>query len=253
MDTLAELYKRHGYDFVAITDHRLYYKTDDANLNGCEYNCYLDLDKRYHFHLLTLDNGQSTIDHNDNTYKSLFYTSLDQVQDFIDLLKSKGNMVFIAHPKNIMIPLDMMLKLKNYDGIEVYNSKADSDASDYYERLLEDRDLLCLSVDDSHAYEVDGKIMYFRGYIVIEDDLEPLEAIKSGAYYASTGARIDEIIVNDFIEIISPGRIEITVYNKLRQARLYKSNKIKLPKEGVSFRAVSYEGDKKAWTNLIRL
>jgi len=210
------------------------------------------LDERYHFHLLTLNNGHTSIEDNDNTYKSLFYTKLEEVQNFIDLLKSKGNMVFIAHPKNILIPLEMLMKLKNYDGIEVFNSKADSDASDYFDKLLRDRNLKCTAVDDSHSYQVDGKVMYFRGFIVIEDGLEPLKAIQLGNYYSSTGAMIDEIKVDGkHIEIITDSDVEIMTYNALRECTIYCSKNLDLTDEIVSFRAVCYQGEKKAWTNLI--
>ena len=252
MNSLSKLYKKNGYHFIAITDHRIYYKKDDEHLDGCEYNCYLDLDERYHFHLLTLNNGQTSIEDNDNTYKSLFYTKLEEVQDFINLLKSKGNMVFIAHPKNILIPLEMLMTLNNYDGIEVFNSKADSDASDYYDKLLRDRDIKCLAVDDSHAYQVEGKVMYFRGFIVIEDGLEPLRAVQLGHYYSSTGAMINEIKVEGkHIEVITDADVEIMTYNALKECTIHCCKSLDITDEVISFRAICYQGEEKAWTNLI--
>jgi len=252
VNSLSKLYKKNGYHFIAITDHRIYYKKDDEHLDGCEYNCYLDLDERYHFHLLTLNNGQTSIEDNDNTYKSLFYTKLEEVQDFINLLKSKGNMVFIAHPKNILIPLEMLMTLNNYDGIEVFNSKADSDASDYYEKLLRDRDIKCLAVDDSHAYQVEGKVMYFRGFIVIEDGLEPLRAVQLGHYYSSTGAMINEIKVEGkHIEVITDADVEIMTYNALKECTIHCCKSLDITDEVISFRAICYQGEEKAWTNLI--
>lgn len=252
--SLEKLYFDKGYLFIAITDHRIYYKQDDGRLNGCEYNCYLDLDKRYHFHLLTLDKGQSTLEHDDNTYKSLFYTNLSQVQALIDELKAKGNMVFIAHPKNIKIPFHMMKALKNYDGIEVYNSKAQSDASDYYEALLLDRDIKCLAVDDSHQYTMDDQLMFFKGYIVIEDDLDPLEALKAGAYYSSTGVQIEAITCeNRRLQVKTTADVEVYMYTSDRVCSICQTSQIHLPDQVTAFRLVCYEGDKKAWTNLIQV
>jgi hypothetical protein len=204
--------------------------------------------------LLTLDNGHTTIEHDDNSYKSLFYTKLSDVQGLIDLLKSKGNMVFIAHPKNIKIPFHMMKRLKNYDGIEVYNSKAESDASDYYEALLLERDIKCLAVDDSHTYKRDDQIMFFRAYIVIEDNLEPLEAIQSGSYYSTTGVKIEEITLNNrILKVRSSGDVEVYMYTSDRVCSICQTHEIELADQVVSFRVVCYEGEKKAWTNLIQV
>lgn len=220
-------------------------------MNGCEYNCYLDLDKRYHFHLLTLDDGHSDIKDDDISYKSLFYTELSQVQALIDLLKSRGNMVFIAHPKNLLIPLDLLERLKNYDGIEVYNTKANSDASDYYEALLKNRKIKCLAVDDVHKDEVDGRFMLFGGYIVVEDGMTPLEAIKSGAYYSSTGVQINKIqLDNKCVRVDSSSETEIHLYHP-KGVQVIKGKEVNLSDDIEAFRVICYKEDKKAWSNLI--
>ena len=248
------MYRSKGYSFLAITDHRLYFKKkDDFLLNGCEYNCYLDLDSRYHFHLLTLDKGDSSIIHDDNSYKSLFFTKIEEVQKLIDELKSLGNIVFIAHPKQILIPLSLLSMLKRYDGIEVYNSKVDSDASDYLDALLLERELYCLAVDDSHFLEVNGESLFFRGFIIIEDDLTPLEALKSGRYYSSTGVFIEEITIKDKQLVIeTEAEVDVYMYNLDKEKTVFHSKELEIQADTVCIRFVceNKEG-KKAWTNLI--
>lgn len=231
----------------------MYYKkqcTGFTKLNGCEFNCYLDLDKRYHFHLLTLDDGSSDIPDGDNTYKSLFYTSLNEVQELIDELKSRHNLVFIAHPMNPYIPFEMLDILTNYDGIEVYNTKADSDATEVYSGLTKNRDIACLAVDDSHKLIVDEKRMFFQGYIVIEDGLEPLQAIKEKRYYSSTGVVINQILYTEkMIYVDTSADVKIYLY-KDDSIEIHHQRRLLI--EGVNkFRVVCSEGDKRAWSNLI--
>ncbi len=252
VDTLRTLYAANGYGFIAVTDHRRYYKNEDSCLNGCEYNCYLAGEPPIQFHLLALDNGTSAIAHDDTTLSQLYYTTLDEVQALIDLLKAAGNMVFVAHPKDSKIPIQLLKTLKNYDGIEVYNAKADSDASDYFDALLELRDIQCLAVDDAHRQSVGGKTLFYKGYIVIEDGLAPLEALVSGRYYSSTGVRINTITVKKrTVQVQAEGKVTLYLYTSLRECRLYSNASVHLPREIVAFRAVCRQEDKKAWTNLI--
>ncbi len=209
---MVELYKREHYSFIGITDHRVYYNQthlleDFVILNGCEYNCYLDLEgyERIHFHLLSLQDQTieaTYIGHDDNTYKSLFYTQLCQVQQLIDEIKSFGNIVIIAHPKNNLIPLEIMAELLHYDGIEVYNAKAKSDASDYFEKLIITHNLVLTAVDDTHQLiDENGLYQNFKGFIILENqdisNLNVIKAIKDKKFYASTGAVINKIMVDE--------------------------------------------------------
>lgn len=143
------------------------------------------------------------IKHDDNQYKSLFYTSLAQVQSFIDELKEKGNLVIIAHPKNPLIPLDFLLELQRYDGIEVFNGKSNQDATDYSLELFNiNKTMRFTAVDDSHAYRnSQDEVEFFRGFIVVEDGCQDrdaiFKAIKGKRFYASTGPKINRIEISE--------------------------------------------------------
>lgn len=235
VEVIQNLYKEKAYAFLAITDHRIYFDEEGVTrnlilLNGCEYNCYLDheaYDERIHFHLLTLKDPElevsNRIEHEDNSYKSLFYTKLDEVQALIDELKSRGNLVIIAHPKKPFIPIELLKTLQNYDGIEVYNAKSEQDASDYRLELYQMRKtLLFTSVDDSHAFLNDqGACEYFKGYIVVEDGAkdknEIVKAIKTKRFYASNGPEIYSLAVDEnqlTLQCSEVSKIELTLFSK---------------------------------------
>lgn len=229
MNEIRKLYQNKGYQFLAITDHRLYYnqndKTDFLLLNGCEYNCYLDLEgysERIHFHLLTLQDpsviNSNPIPHDGNTYKSLFYKSLEDVEKLINELKTRGNIVIVAHPKNLMIPLELLTQLKGYDGIEVYNEKAKSDATDYINSLYETHENLLLTAsDDAHQYlDANGEPAYFKGFIVVEDcdvtKTNVMKAIKSKRFYASNGPIIKVINVETDSVMINTSEVQCILF-----------------------------------------
>ncbi|GAU75942.1 PHP domain-containing protein [Fusibacter sp. 3D3] len=220
---------------MAITDHRIYFDEEGTPrdlilLNGCEYNCYLDLkdySERIHFHLLTLKDPElevsNRIAHDDNSYKSLFYTKLDEVQSLINELKSRGNLVIIAHPKKPFIPIELLRTLQNYDGIEVYNAKSEQDASDYRAQLYQMRKtLLFTSVDDSHAYQNEqGECEYFKGYIVVEDGAKDknsvVKAIKNKRFYASNGPEIYSLAFDENqlkLRCSAISKLELTLFSK---------------------------------------
>ena len=219
-------YRTEGYAFVAITDHRIYYSLsedlyDIITLNGCEYNCYLDepsYPERVHFHLLTLKNelvnSMNPVDNDDNRYKGLFYTSVEEVQGFIDELIERGNIVFIAHPKNPSIPLEILLLLKHYSGVEVYNEKARMDASDVMLSLYQERPGLSFtSVDDAHAYmDNQNNCLYFKGFIVVEDcvvnRVNIVNALINKKFYASNGPSLFKLLVEDDFLFVKCSRVK---------------------------------------------
>ncbi len=236
VDAIQDLYKEKAYTFIAITDHRIYFDEEGVSrnlilLNGCEYNCYLDheaYDERIHFHLLTLKDPEqdvsNRIEHDDNSYKSLFYTKLDEVQTLIDELKSRGNLVIIAHPKKPFIPIELLKTLRNYEGIEVYNAKSEQDASDYRAELYQMRkSMIFTSVDDSHALlNEQGACEYFKGYIVVEDGATDknkiVKAIKNKRFYASNGPEIYSLIIDKnqlSLKCSDVSKIELTLFSEV--------------------------------------
>lgn len=283
VDEIRKLYKEKGYRFIAITDHRIYYRQnfnydEIVVLNGCEFNCYLENDnlgETVHFHILALEdvpcNTTNPIKHNNNEYKSLFFKTLNQVQDLVNELKNRGNLIMIAHPKNNKIPLDLLKGLKGYHGVEVFNAKAKSDASDYvHELVLKNRDIFFTAVDDSHKYFDDNEqTQYFNGFIVIEDRIlnkeNIIDAIKEKKFYASNGPKIEEIIIEGnkiFIKCSDVKEIVLIIYGENESYKILKaSNKASINEAEflvpvdinfIRFECIKEDG-KKAWSNRIEV
>lgn len=263
---LCRMYGQEGYKYLAITDHRIYFNQSNIVegvqvLSGCEFNCYLDLDKRYQFHLLTLkDQKGYGIEHNSSPYNKQFFTEINQVQTLINHLRAKGNLVFIAHPKNPCIPLEILEHL-NFDGFEIYNTKAQSDASDYFNNLYsKNNDLLILATDDAHYLQLSDGKGFFQSYIEVCEDQEFYNSLKGKAYYASKGLIIQSINLEErsldlkletasTIKLILQSDHEFTevIFDKVKQVT-YDFN------ESVdAFRIEASKGDEKAWTNFYKV
>jgi len=77
----------------------------------------------------------------------------------IDKVKSAEGLVIIAHPSWSSLVHKDLASLKDYDGIEVYNTGCDEVAKGYavshWDNLLSmGRECLGYTVDDSHRYHV---------------------------------------------------------------------------------------------------
>lgn len=267
LQALCELYRKENYKYLAITDHRVYY--DKAHLyknlqvlSGCEFNCYLDLDKSYQFHLLALKDKQNDngIRHNESPYNKQFFTSLEEVQHLINELKARGNLVFIAHPKNPLIPLSILRQL-TFDGFEIYNTKALSDASSYFDELYKlNPEVLMIATDDSHKLYYDNKKAFFKSYIAIMDN-DFYKNLKQKAYYASTGIDIVNLKINGDcleVEVDKICTIRIIVYKATGDfySSIFDGMKFlnfNFEKNDHSVRIEMVRGEKKAWTNFYRI
>lgn len=261
---LSKLYKAKGYCGLGITDHRVYFDNpfEDSDLillSGCEFNCYLDSDKygRVQFHLLSLkvQDLPNSIPHDDENYSGLFFKSLTQVQDLIDDIRSRGNLVYIAHPKWPLIPLEIMESL-DFDGFEVYNYKANSDATDYMGPLFrKGKRFGILASDDAHwLHDPDGYEMFYKGYIVLESTDGLVDQLINRRYYASNGPIIESLEWSkEKVETVSNAdKVAVICYTREDQV-LVKGNCVQIPHDTLAFRVECITGDKKAWTNIIEL
>ncbi len=204
-EEVAEKYLNDNYDFLAITDHGIFF---DGPLNykdltiipGIEIHCYYQKDKELknppyvHFNLLF---DQLT----KQQFTSYRYQTIDELQAIIHKLNQTNGVLQFNHPLISKHPEQLVVNLKDYQLIEVRNTKDFIDGSglDSLDNLVlsalrQGHRFFVTATDDYHGkYDLEIDPLYRQAFIATQCANNPtaiLEAVKTGQFYTSTGPRI---------------------------------------------------------------
>jgi hypothetical protein len=199
----AELYRRAGYDILAITDHWHVTELTSARedfliLPGAEFNVGSPA-QGTSYHIVGL---------NLSARGTLPRTPEVGAQETIDAIRAQGGEAFLAHPywSGLMAP--DITPLRDYFAVEVYNTGCDIEILRGYSMVHWD-DLLTLghpcgavAVDDGHRQAVDHGLAWTM--IRAEELTTPavMEALRRGRYYSSIGPELREVRITE-------GRVQV--------------------------------------------
>ncbi len=213
-DKVVAEYKSNGYDFLFITDH---WKVTDVSgfsgggfltLNGSELNAgKTELGQSYHLLALNLKEPVSRDD-------------APTAQATIDLVRSKGGEVVVAHPYWSGLSMNDIIRLEGYIGIEVFNttcfnSIAKGHSAVHWDDLLaRGKQLWGFAVDDTHQHFNDHRVIdicsaWIMAKLPELTETAVMDAIKSGRFYASNGPSIQNISVGDGKISVSTSEVEV--------------------------------------------
>ena len=252
-------YRKHGYDFLSITDHRKYYEgyqsEDFIVLPGTEFH-YHDLEARKAFHITGI-NIKNEI-HTDDTCTP---------QYIIDKIIEAGGIAVMAHPAWSLLTHEDTMALNNLTAIEIYNTVSEVYScrgySDNYIDVLASKSYVkkLLAVDDAHFYDKDA----FKGWIMLQSDEfsgdSIIDSIIEGKYYSTQGPEFKQISITDDVisveasPVASISFISDTFYVRDRiveqESLITKGDyKIKGTDNVVRVELIDAEG-RKAWSNFI--
>lgn len=198
-----------GYDFLAITDHRIYNRANFAPelglriIPGIEINSYMDRGKGVrHLHVVCLGpNDESNGFENDEPFLCDDVVDQFDFQRYLDEVHARGNITFYCHPEWSSTPARYFDKMVGNFAFEIWNSGGamenyqDTNAAYWDELLGEGVRLFGVAVDDGHAME-----QHCKGWVMVNaenDDRAILDALKEGKFYSSCGPVIRDFYVND--------------------------------------------------------
>ncbi|MBP3965694.1 PHP domain-containing protein [Paenibacillus lignilyticus] len=281
-ETVIKAYREKGYDFMCLSDHEIYWKSeayDDERflmLSGYEMACEMswrETGQQYHIHGLLDPSLGSTqeFEHNEEHPKP-DYTGLDTIQELIDEMRAKGNLVIMNHPTWSRNKPDDLLQLQHYFAVEIYNHQSELDEAvgyglRHWDYLLSNgRKVFGIAADDAHGGPMDSAISeFFGGWISVEADGlrqgEIIEALKAGSYYSSNGPAIHDMRVEDgflkiecspvkFIKFITHPFNGRTVFNRDASAVTEGAFLLDAGMRYVRVECVDFEGNV-AWSNPI--
>ena len=201
--SVADLYRRNGYDFLALTDHEV--MTDWTELEtagftivpGVETQVYDRAQGRY-YHVVGLHDrdvlpGRPL--HLEIAGVS-GYGAGAEAQDMIDRMRAMGMYTVLCHPVWSRTELADFEHLSGYQAIEVYNHGCHVEcntghAGIYWDSILRrGKRVWAVATDDSHHRINDS----LGGWVMVKAQIAGLSSILralcEGKFYSSTGPRI---------------------------------------------------------------
>lgn len=200
---LAELYKTAGYDFLSITDHGvladvehlkdrelLLIPGEEISVGASEIGTF--------FHIVGINiNSQIPL--------SDFHRET-RPQKAIDMINELGGVAIIAHPYWSGLTHNDLRNLRNYAGVEIYNTTCDImrnlgySASHVDGLLAVGHRPLIFATDDHHGEDRELRPLdALKAWIMVRargrdiDDI--MSSIRRGLFYSSTGPEIKKIEV----------------------------------------------------------
>ena len=255
----VRIYKEHGYDAVALTDHWVAGENTSLHgvtlLSGAEYNCGGSDCRNGVFHIVAIGCEKEP-----NVNKQM------GAQEMIDAIHAAGGLAVLAHPAWSLNSPAQILPLKGFDATEIYNSVSAvhhsrrPDSSILVDMLgAEGRYYLLVAADDAHYYDGSDECKSFIMVQAEDNTPEALKkAIKAGRFYASQGPEV-HLFRNgsEFVAKTSPVSSIIFLSNYVWSQRVFDGEGITearyVPREGEKFIRVMVEDaeGKMAWSQII--
>lgn len=213
-ENVIRQFEHAGYDFLALTDHCIYnYKNyaEDSDLliiPGTEMDCDLPGVGIHCIHTVVL--GPEKADGNgyeqDERFESPALEKAEQAQPMFDDILAHNNIAIFCHPDWSSNTSEEVQAVSGYSMIEVWNSGGviefdmDHSAPRWDELLLNDRHIWGVATDDGHLlYD------HCHGWVRVNAEknvASVLDALKTGAFYASTGPEIYDFFVEDGVATV---------------------------------------------------
>lgn len=199
-EEVIRLHVRNGYDFMALTDHRIYNFrnfTDEkiTILPGME----MDRDiysnrvgNCFHTVCIGPEKGNGYVQ--DERVPGGFVHDQYEYQPFLDEIHEKGNLTIYCHPEWSGTRTSSFCDMKGDIAIEVWNSGSvlenhmDSNALFWDDLLFDGKKIFGVATDDGHLMNE-----HCKGWVMVnsENNVDAiLDALKQGRFYSSTGPEI---------------------------------------------------------------
>lgn len=201
-------YRDAGYDFLALTDHRVGgcggTFEDMVLVPGSEWN--IGWDRSYPvYHILALgtesDLGLADL----YAEKVLPNSDVISPQELIDRIQKAGGLAVLGHPAWSLTNPYEVEKLHGLTAAEIYNSVSAApwnpdraDSSLYFDLWAKDGVYMpCTAADDTHFWT--GEQCYSYTMVNAKEKTVPalMEALKNGNFYASQGPRFTSVEYDD--------------------------------------------------------
>ena len=269
---VVDIYNKKDYNFLAITDHDVFcndnINDDFVLLHGIEVSCIYkgnnELKGKYtHFNCF--------MPYKNNSNKIYYYNNITELQKDLNELNQNYKLIQFNHPLFSRFLDNEFINIENYNLIEIYNHKdfleetGMQNAEQIVRTLLNNHKRVFVTAgDDFHGSYEKKNNKCFGGYIMVEaknNEIDILNAIKSGKFYASTGPKIlDYRIEGRVLKIKTVPVSNIIFYSNMRKCKnIFSKDNAKITQGEYILQGEEYyiwtkvidENGKMAWTQPI--
>lgn len=206
-EEVMKLHAENGYDFLALTDHRVYNRTNYAKetgillIPGMEFDAVFDDDKGFRcFHTVCLGTDDEANGFKDGErFESGKVKDQFDFQKYLDWIHEKNNITFYCHPEWSSTPARYFDKLCGEFAMEVWNTGCayendmDVDAPYWDEMLSFGNKIWGVATDDGHPMN-----QHCKGFVMVNAEKNVrsiLNALLEGSFYSSCGPVIKDFYV----------------------------------------------------------
>ena len=202
-EEIVQIYKDHGYQFLAFTEHELYTHNralsdkDFLILPGVELSC-CNPDPWRIYHMLGIGrraagDGPSTENgfSDGQRFPVRKWEDLGSAQAVLDEIRQADNLAVFNHPIWSRLELTDFIDLNGYFAMEIYNYGCAVESHTYWDSLLRrGRKIWGVADDDAHFALED----YCGGWVMVNAPALTIEAVTGalleGNFYSSSGPEI---------------------------------------------------------------
>lgn len=230
-EELMRIYEDCGYDFLALTDHNLYNRTNFCPetgitvIPGVEIDCGTitkdqpDDGGFRTLHTVVIGPDDETNGYQDgDTFNCRDAADQFEFQKYLDDAHAKNNLTIYCHPEWSSTPASYFKELKGNFAMEIYNhgcaitNEDDTNAAYWDDVLGEGQKLFGVATDDAH-----NTTSCCGGYVMVKAPTKStsdlLAALKNGAFYSSCGPIIRDFYVKDGRAFVcAEGSVEVVFH-----------------------------------------
>lgn len=262
----ARMYREHGYDAIALTDHWVFGTGGELSglpiFSGCEYEANGRCENTFHIVCLLAEREPEGI------------TRESTPQEMVDAIHKAGGIAVLAHPAWSLNTVESVLSVDGFDATEIYNTVSGTGQSFRPDSSLTVDLLACrgriyplLATDDAHYYRdfrgMDACQSYIMALCNPCDPASVKRAILAGDFYATQGPEIHLTKTDEGFRVdCSPCEKIVFASNRPWRPRTFAAEGGELlthaeytPDVDETFlRALVIDEDgRQAWTNIVRL
>ena len=208
-EQVIALYRDHGYDFLALTDHRVYNRQDFGGgitiIPGMEMDWNIAPVHPIHcFHSVWLgaDDDSNPYAHDQRFEAGFALADQHALQPYLDQAHRDNQLTIYCHPQWSGTFVREFEQLRGNFALELWNSgnviSCGCDTNNGFmwdELLMQGQRIFGVAVDDGHFPS-----WYCHAWVCVNAQntvRDILRALKEGAFYASTGPEIEDFYIDD--------------------------------------------------------